>query len=122
MALSTGMALVTIGGFKNHEKIPFGQLSFLGGILFYCGYVVDAYGKAPWLYSIGLGLAVFMLASVLEKKHQLIVKAVGSYLNELKEWGVRVFFYSLGFLRRPYGKDLVVIALIIPCNFNHLYR
>jgi len=89
LALSTGIALVTIGGFKNHEKIPFfcGQLSFLGGILFYCGYVVDAYSKAPWLYSIGLGLAVLMLASILEKKHQLIVKALGNYLNELKEWG-----------------------------------
>jgi hypothetical protein len=89
LALSTGIALVTIGGLKNREKTPFfcGQLSFLGGILFYCGYVVDAYSNAPWLFSIGLGLVVLMLASVLEKKHQMIVKAVGNYLDELKDWG-----------------------------------
>jgi hypothetical protein len=89
LALSTGIALVVLGGLKNREKIPFfcGQLSFLGGILFYCGYVVDAYSNAPWLFSIGLGLTVLMLASILEKKHQLIVKAVGNYLNELKDWG-----------------------------------
>lgn len=89
LALSTGIALVTIGGLKYREKIPFffGQLNFLGGVLFYCGYVVDAYSNAPWLFSIGLGLGVLMLASILEKKQQLIVKAVGNYLNELKDWG-----------------------------------
>ncbi|NOT13536.1 MAG: hypothetical protein HOP23_17205 [Methylococcaceae bacterium] len=88
LALSTGIALVIIGGLKYHEKIPFflGQLCFLGGILFYCSYVVDAYSNAPWLFSIGLGLVVLMLASILEKKHQSIVKAVGNYLNELKDW------------------------------------
>jgi hypothetical protein len=89
LALSTGIALVSMGGLKYREKIPFllGQLSFLGGILFYCGYVVDAYSNAPWLFSIGLGLVVLMLASVLEKKHQLIVHAFGNYMNELKDWG-----------------------------------
>jgi len=89
LALSTGIALVSMGGLKYREKIPFffGQLNFLGGILFYCGYVVDAYSNAPWLFSIGLGLAVLMLASVLEKKHQLIVHAFGNYMNELKDWG-----------------------------------
>ena len=89
LALSIGIALVSMGGLKYREKIPFffGQLSFLGGILFYCGYVVDAYSNAPWLFSIGLGLAVLMLASVLEKKHQLIVHAFGNYMNELKDWG-----------------------------------
>ena len=89
LALSTGIALIIIGGINYHEKIPFffGQLCFLGGILFYCSYVVDAYSNAPWLFSIGLGLVVLMLASILEKKHQLIVKAVGNYLNELKDWG-----------------------------------
>lgn len=89
LALSTGIALVVIGGLKYREKITFfcGQLSFLGGILFYCGYVVDAYSHAPWLFSIGLGVIVLILASILEKKHQILVKAVGSYLNELKDWG-----------------------------------
>jgi hypothetical protein len=89
LALSTGIVLVSLGGFKYREKIPFffGQLSFLGGVLFYCGTVVDAYSQAPWLFSIGLGLAVLMLASILEKKQQLIAKAVGNYLNELKGWG-----------------------------------
>lgn len=88
LALSTGLALVVLGGLKLREKAPFflGQLNFLGGILFYFGYVVDAYSNAPWLFSIGLGLAVLMLASVLEKKHQLIVSTVGDYINELKTW------------------------------------
>lgn len=88
LALSTGIALITIGGLKNREKIPFfcGQLSFLGGILFYCGTVVDAYSHAPWLFSIGLGLVVLMLASVLEKKHQMIINTVSGYWNEIKEW------------------------------------
>ncbi|MBS3952542.1 MAG: hypothetical protein KGZ88_06305 [Methylomicrobium sp.] len=89
LALSTGIALVVTGGLKFREKAPFflGQLNLLGGILFYCGYVVDAYSNAPWLFSISLGLAVLLLASLLEKKHQLIVNAVGNYLNEMKEWG-----------------------------------
>ncbi|MBK8815670.1 MAG: hypothetical protein IPN42_09295 [Methylococcaceae bacterium] len=88
LALSTGLALVVIGGLKLREKAPFflGQLNFLGGILFYCGYVVDAYSNAPWLFSICLGLAVLILASVLEKKHQIIAHTVGNYLNELKSW------------------------------------
>lgn len=88
LALSAGIALVTIGGLKNREKIPFfcGQLSVLSGILFYCGTVVDAYSNAPWLFSIGLGLAVLMLASVLEKKHQIIIKTVSAYWNEIQEW------------------------------------
>ncbi|MDO9241343.1 MAG: hypothetical protein Q7U30_15110, partial [Methylicorpusculum sp.] len=89
LALSTGIALVVTGGLKFREKAPFflGQLNILGGILFYCGYVVDAYSNAPWLFSISLGLAVLLLASLLEKKQQLIVNAVGNYLNEIKEWG-----------------------------------
>jgi hypothetical protein len=89
LALSTGIALVVTGGLKFREKAPFflGQLNLLGGILFYCGYVVDAYSNAPWLFSISLGLAVLFLASLLEKKHQLIVNAVGNYLNEIKQWG-----------------------------------
>jgi hypothetical protein len=89
LAISAGIALVVMGGLKFREKIPFffGQLNVLGGILFYCGYVVDAYNNAPWLFTIGLGLAVLMLASVLEKKQKIIINTVGNYWSELKEWG-----------------------------------
>ncbi len=88
LALSSGIALIVAGGLSYREKIPFlaGNLCFLGGVLFYCGYVVNAYTAAPWVFSICLGLSVLMLASVLDKKQTLIVKTAGQYWDEVKTW------------------------------------
>ena len=88
LALVTGIAL-SLAGIRCREKISFfaGHLSFLGGILFYCRYAVDAYNQAPWLSSVGLGLVVLLAASYLEKRQQVIMGKVDAYLNELKSWG-----------------------------------
>ncbi len=88
MALVTGIAL-SLAGLRHREKTPFfsGHLCFLSGILFYCGYAIDAYNHAPWLSSIGLGLLVLLAASYLEKRQQVILSKVDAYLNELRSWG-----------------------------------
>lgn len=85
LALSVGMAL-SLAGLRYREKAPFfaGQLCFLGSILFYCSYAIDAYSHAPWLSSIGLGLVVLLSASYLEKRQQLIISKVDHYWQALK--------------------------------------
>jgi len=87
LALATGVLLSLIG-LRQHEKTPFfcGHLCFLGGILFYCRYAIDAYQHAPWLSSIGLGLLVLLAASYLEKRQQIILRKVDAYWDELKNW------------------------------------
>jgi len=87
LALATGIAL-SLAGLRCREKLPFfaGHLCFLSGILFYCRYAIDAYNHAPWLSSIGLGLIVLLAASYLEKRQQVILSKVDSYLNQLRGW------------------------------------
>lgn len=88
LALATGLVLSVISGLKYREKLPFflGQLCIVGGLFSYGRYIMNAYSHAPWLFSIGLGVLVLLMASVLEKKHQRIVNTVGHYWNELKAW------------------------------------
>jgi hypothetical protein len=88
LALATGLSLSVVG-LRYHEKVPFfaGHLCCLGGVLFYCGYAIDAYQQAPWLSTIGLGLAVLLAASYLEKRQQHIIRKVDAYWHELQSWG-----------------------------------
>ncbi|GAB6141026.1 hypothetical protein JCM14076_17550 [Methylosoma difficile] len=87
LALATGI-LLTLSGLRQREKIAFfcGHLCFLGGILFYCRYAIDAYQHAPWLSSIGLGLLVLLAASYLEKRQQIIMSKADAYWEALKSW------------------------------------
>ena len=86
-SIASGIFL-TLYGMKYREKIAFfcGNLSVIGGILFYWESAVNLYTNTPWISSIILGLFVILLASYLENKEQQIKSTSRHYFNELKSW------------------------------------
>jgi len=86
-SIASGIFL-TIYGMKHREKIAFfcGNISVIGGILFYWEYAVNLYSNTPWISSIILGLFVILLASYIENKEQQIKSKTRYYFNELKSW------------------------------------
>lgn len=80
--------LLTLAGIRNREKTPLiiGNICVAGGFLFYWEYAVNLYANAPWISSIGLGLAVILLASYIENKENKIMAKSKDYLNEIKSW------------------------------------
>ena len=79
---------LTVAGIKYREKWPFfcGNVCVAGGFLFYWEYAVDLYATAPWVSSIGLGLAVILLASYIENKEKQIMAKSRYYFKQLKDW------------------------------------
>ena len=80
--------LLTIAGIKYREKLPLiiGNICVTGGLLFYWEYAFNMYANAPWISSIGLGLAVILLASYIENIDKQIIDKSRHYFNELKNW------------------------------------
>ncbi|BBA33870.1 uncharacterized protein sS8_1916 [Methylocaldum marinum] len=86
-AIAAGI-LLTVAGIRYREKMPFfsGNVCVAGGLLFHIKDAVALYSAAPWISSIGLGLAVILLASLIENKEKLIREKSRYYYNELKNW------------------------------------
>ncbi len=69
MSIATGIELI-VAGLYLHEKlvISCGAISFVGGLMYYMGFLLDFYHAMPWLSAGRLGVAALLLASWIEKQ------------------------------------------------------
>jgi hypothetical protein len=87
MSITTGIGLI-VAGLYLHEKlvISCGAISFVGGLMYYMGFLLDIYHAMPWLSAGLLGVAALLLASWIEKQQGDMCGRIGSAWHVVKTW------------------------------------
>ncbi|MEE9411956.1 MAG: hypothetical protein V3V22_02765 [Methylococcales bacterium] len=87
MSIATGIGLI-VAGLHLHEKlvISCGAISFVGGLMYYMGFLLDIYHAMPWLSAGLLGVAALLLASWIEKQQGDMRGKIGSAWHVVKTW------------------------------------
>ncbi|MEE9413249.1 MAG: hypothetical protein V3V22_09390 [Methylococcales bacterium] len=69
MSLATGIGLSFAGLYLNEKLVlSCGAISFIGGLMYYMGFLLDIYHAMPWQSAGLLGVAALLLASWIEKQ------------------------------------------------------
>ncbi len=87
MSIGIGIIL-TIASYQRKEIIPMlsGNAAVLLGFWFLMEYAITRFAFASWIGAIGLGLAIIILASYMDRQETKIIAKSKNCLNELKSW------------------------------------
>jgi hypothetical protein len=85
--LGVGTVLVHSGIAYRQRWILFsGIVGFLAGMIFYAKFTAGLYQASPWLTMTGLGIAVLMFASFLEKKRKPLLALGRRWWQTVNAW------------------------------------
>jgi len=87
MSIATGIGL-SVAGLYLHEKLVLscGAISFISGLMYYMGFLLDFYHAMPWLSAGLLGVAALLLASWIEKQQGDMGGKIGTAWHVVKTW------------------------------------